>query len=118
MANQQMSNDILEAGTGFMPGLSEAIDRLSKQGYVENLVAKYDHFESDSGANKFYPEDFVFDGILRIENSSDPDDQSILYLVSTQDGTKGLYVESYGLYHGEELSKEMIDRFKESRHLL
>lgn len=110
---QQETLDILEAGTGFMLSLSEALRLLEKKGYAENLSAKIDHFECRSGQFKLYPQDFCVDGIIRFENTSDPDDQSILYAVSAPaHGLKGIYVESYGI-HQDELSREMIERLKD-----
>jgi hypothetical protein len=106
------AEDELEAGTGFMLQLAEGIQRLEILGFTENLSIRYDHFEARSGEVKLYPGDFKIDGMLRFENSSDPDDQSILYAVSSRDGkVKGAHVESYGLYH-EELSPEMLKTFK------
>lgn len=106
------SKDELKAGTGFMLELREGIAFFESEGYTENLIALFDHFECQSGAVKLYPKDFKVDGVMRFENTSDPDDQSILYAISSNDGKiKGAFVESYGLYH-DELSPEMIDRFK------
>ncbi|HEY8270929.1 MAG TPA: hypothetical protein VIG33_08570 [Pseudobdellovibrionaceae bacterium] len=110
------SLDILEAGTGFMFSLSEALHQLEKKGYSENLSAKTDHFECRSGRFKMYPKDIRVDGIARFENTSDPDDQSILYAISApSQGLKGVYVESFGI-HQDELSKEMIERLKNHPH--
>lgn len=104
--------DELTAGTGFMLELREGIRRIENIGYVANLSSRYDHFEAKSGEIKLYPGQFRIDGMLRFENTSDPDDQSILYAISSSDGElKGAYVESYGLYH-EELSPEMLRTFK------
>ena len=107
MMDQKTANDSLQAGTGFMMNLTDAIRKLSSRGYCENLVPRFDHLECRSGEIKLYPEDFVVEEMIRFENSSDPDDQSILYLVrSPSKGLRGLYVESYGLYH-DDLSDEM-----------
>lgn len=108
------AEDELKAGTGFMLQLHEGLSYVKNLGYTENLTPHYDHFECQSGKVKLMPSDFMVDGVMRFENTSDPDDQSILYAVSSTDGkTKGAYVESYGLYH-EDLSSEMIERFKKN----
>ena len=112
---EPQSEDILEAGTGFMLCLSEAIHDLEKKGYTENLSLKVDHFESDSGKHKFYPADFEVDQVMRFENTSDPDDQAILYAISDSKlGLKGLYIESYGIDQDEQ-SKEIIEKLKHHR---
>lgn len=112
----QMSQDILEAGTGFMIGLAETLKKLEEKGYTENLSARYDHFEAQSGRVQLYPDDFVVDHLIRFENTSDPDDQSVLYAISAPaHGVKGVYVESYGTYH-EELSPIMLEAIKDHPH--
>lgn len=116
MIQSKNENDMLKAGTGFMLSLADSIHHLYGQGYVENLIPRFDHFECRSGTIKLKPDDIVIDRLVRFENTSDPDDQSILYAVSApQLGLKGLYVEGYGPAQ-DELSHEMIERLKEHPH--
>lgn len=106
------SQDVLKAGTGFMPSVSESIRRLVDLGYTENLSAHKDHFECCSGKYKIYPKDMVVEKMLRFENASDPDDQAILYAISSpKDGIKGIYVEAYGIYQ-DDVSTEMLELLK------
>ena len=111
------TDEELTAGTGFMLQLREGLRHVEDLGYVYNWTPRYDHFEGNSGAIKLEPEEFVVDGLMRFENTSDPDDQSILYAISSKDGRyKGTYIESYGLYH-DDLSPEMLERFKHCANL-
>ncbi len=110
------SGDMQKAGTGFMPMPTEAMKHLHQRGYDKNLVLKFDHFEIDSGQEKIYPNEFTVDEAVRFENASDPDDQSILYAISSgSHNIKGLYLESYGLYH-EDVSRAMMEKLK--HHIL
>ena len=113
----QTLKHISQAGTGFMASLSETIRQLEKEGYDENLSVKYDHFACPRGGVELFPEEFEVDKVVRFENTSDPDDQSILYAISSPEkDIKGLYVESYGLYH-EELSPKMLKKLSDGcRH--
>lgn len=112
----QNTNDTLRAGTGFMLQPIEALEDFKKDGYDCNLVAHYDHFELDCGRVRVFPAEFVVDEFVRFENTSDPDDQSILYAISSaSDGWKGLFLESYGLYH-EDFSPEMLRKLGRPRH--
>lgn len=80
--------------------LIDALKILQRKGYTENLVPHYDHLTC--GEQKIYPSEMYFDQVVRFENESDPDDQSILYAISVPaKKLKGLYVESYGLYHDD-----------------
>jgi hypothetical protein len=107
-----LPKDMIRAGTGEMQCLSEAIKLLQEKGYNRSLVPAYDHFTCVNRTIKLYPEEIFFDEVMRFENTSDPDDQSILYAISSlADDIKGIYVESYGLYH-DDLSPEMIKRMQ------
>lgn len=116
MQEEISSLDVLEAGTGFMLGLYEMVTKLEKLGYKENLGARGDHFEARSGEIKLYPKDIVIDKMLRFENTSDPDDQAILYAISAPDlGLKGVYVDTYGL-NGDDLSPDLLRALRNMVH--
>ncbi len=103
-------SDISKAGTGFMIGLTDTIQELEAEGYVENLVPRFDHFECRSSKILIYPNEIEVDKVIRLENTSDPDDQAIVFAISIpKKNLKGLYVDSYGTYH-DDLSKDILDR--------
>jgi hypothetical protein len=113
--NDSTAQNMQQAGTGFMGSPTEAIKELEKRGYTENFMPRFDHLEANSGQDKISPEEFEVDEILRFENTSDPDDQSILYAISSPShGLKGTYLESYGPNQND-YSPAMLDRL--SRHL-
>lgn len=108
----QPAEEMANAGTGDMQCVAEAIKELKAKGYVHNLMLAYDHFKTEDDKIKLYPKDIFFDEVMRFENTSDPDDQSILYAISsTADDVKGICVESYGLYH-EDISPLIIKRMQ------
>lgn len=123
MENQKSPNkdnnrmDALRSGTGFMQSLTESLRRYEDQGYTENFTLRFDHLECQDGRLKIYPPDFILDEIERFENTSDPDDQTILYVISIpKHGLKGLSMESYGSYH-EDMSDAMLEHIKKQRLL-
>ncbi len=78
--------------------LSEAIDDLRKREYIADFNLKADAIHNDSMDLKLHPEQFHVDEIYRFEGASDPDDNVILYAISSDDGVKGLMVSAYGMY--------------------
>jgi hypothetical protein len=111
----ERAKEIQEAGTGFPITLAETLLPLQKNGYVDNLIPRYDHFEARLGQIKIFPEDFVVDQMIRFENTSDPDDTAILFAISSpKHQVKGVYVDSYGLYH-DDLSRAMLRRLSVDR---
>lgn len=96
-----------------MVTLTDAIHQLEDKGYTENLSPRFDHFECQDGKVRLYSSDFEVDEVIRFENSSDPDDQSILYAISSKEQElKGIFVESYGFYHND-LSPEILQKLKD-----
>lgn len=91
--------------------LSEAIHDLQRLGYtedfnlcavgVENKARKKTHRASDLNVVKYY----------RFEGETNPGDNSILYVIETSTGEKGLLVDAYGTYSGN-VSREMLDKLK------
>lgn len=93
-------------------GLTKALADLKAKGYSENFVPCYDHFVYGDEKIELYPHDLFFDDVIRFEDLSAPEGQSILYAISSpKKNVKGIYVESYGLYH-DNLSSSMIERMK------
>lgn len=112
---EQKASDMHQAGTGLMLSLSEGLKSFQDNGYTANIIPVFDHFSINDGKIRLEPDDIIVDDILRFENSSDPDDQSILYAISNVEGSiKGLYVDSFGRYH-DELSEEMLKSLSASR---
>lgn len=108
----QNANDTQKAGTGFMESVSEAVAYFEKQGYDKNISLRFDHLEVNNGQEKIFSDEFEVDEIFRFENTSDPDDQAVVYAISSPlHNLKGVFLESYGIYQ-EEISKSMIERLK------
>lgn len=98
-------------------GLAKTIEDLKTKGYTENFVPAFDHFVYGDEKIELYPHDIFFDDVIRFEDLSAPEGQAILYAISSPTkNVKGIYVESYGLYH-DNLSSSMIERIKFSHDL-
>jgi hypothetical protein len=87
--------------------LSEAINGLRKDGYTEDFNLEPHCLVCDSNQVQYHPENFSVDEYHRFEGMSNPDDNSILFAISSNDGVKGLLVDAYGVY-AENLSDTMI----------
>lgn len=91
--------------------LSEAISALQQEGYtedfnlcdagIENKHKKIIHPASELNVVKYY----------RFEGDSNPDDNTVLYVIETSRGEKGLLLDAYGAYSGN-VSNEMIHKLK------
>ncbi|RRQ50731.1 phosphoribosylpyrophosphate synthetase [Maribacter algicola] len=91
--------------------LSEAINELKKEGFsedfnlcdvgIENKAKRNIHKTVDLNVLKYY----------RFEGQTNPDDSTILYVIETSTGERGLLVDAYGVYAGN-VSLEMIEKLK------
>jgi len=88
---------------GEMTTLSQVMTQLNAEGYVTDFnlpVAENIHMETIT-AN---PEHFFIDRYYRFEGESDPEDEAILYAISSIGGDiKGIFVNGYGISADSEM---------------
>ncbi len=90
--------------------LSQAINKLKlEEGYEFDFNLMDEKIELRSESSLYHVDDFEVDKVLRFEGMSNPDDNAILYCITTTDGKKGTLVDGYGISGGQ-VSKEMLDK--------
>lgn len=97
--------------------LSQALNKLKlEEGYENDFNLLDEEIELKSENKTFGVEDFDVDKVLRFEGMSNPDDNAILYAITTSNGQKGVLVDGYGISSGQ-VSKKMIKKLdlKENR---
>lgn len=91
--------------------LSEALDGLKERGYTENFNLQSDCLECRALSLQLHPEDFRIDEYHRFEGDSNPDDNSVVYAISSKDGVKGVLVDAYGMY-SENVTPAMAQKLR------
>lgn len=92
--------------------LIDAINGLKSQGYTEDFNLKETHIDANNGQYQLSPDDFKVDEVYRFEGNSDPEDQSVLYAISSEKfKLKGLLVNAYGIYNNKE-ANEIIKKLR------
>ena len=91
--------------------LLDALKDLAKRGYVQDFDVIPNGIKSRELDLQLYPEDFSIDEFYRFEGDSDPDENSIIFAISSKSGIKGTLIDAYGVY-SEMLSSEMIEKLK------
>lgn len=94
--------------------MSEALNDLKAEGYSEDFNLKSHCIECNSMERRFQPDEFEIDKFFRFEGASNPDDNSIVYAISSKDGLKGVLVDAYGVY-ADSLNEEMVEKLKIAR---
>lgn len=94
--------------------LSEALTDLKKRGYTEDFNLQPHCIECPSLNIQWQPEKFAVEEFYRFEGMSNPDDNSIVFAISSDDGVKGTLVDAYGMY-AENLNDAMIKKLSIKR---
>lgn len=90
--------------------LTEGINALRSQGYSEDFNLKHNALESLTRGHEVKHDEFQVDKFFRFEDNTDPDDQSILYAISSEKyALKGILINSYSIY-SEAFSNEMMKK--------
>ena len=96
--------------------LSQAINKLKlEEGYEEDFNLLDEKIEMKSKKRTFGVEEFEVDKVLRFEGMSNPDDNAILYAITTSDNLKGVLVDGYGISSGQ-ISKKMMKKLDLKDH--
>ena len=80
--------------------LVEALQGLKAEGYQYDFNLISDGLHCKELDLIVGAEDFTVEEIHRFEGDSNPDDSSILYVLSTSKGVKGTMIDAYGTYSG------------------
>lgn len=79
-----------------MVSLLETLKIVKEQGYTEDLMR---HFCIEGTPILFRLKDFTIDKSLRVDHLSDPEEQTVVHALSSEDGChKGYIINGYGIY--------------------
>lgn len=93
----------------YMKSLATCLNRMITEGYTEDFKVTDYGLESLHKNENYKPEQIQIVNFFRFEGQSDPDDNAILYVIETNDGTKGTLIDAYGVYNDPKVTKFMKD---------
>lgn len=92
--------------------LSQTMEKLRKEGYVEDFNLQQNCLECRNGKFRVFADNFKVDKFFRFEGDSNPSDSSILYAISSEEPKlKGVLVNAYGIY-SEQVTDELLQRLE------
>jgi hypothetical protein len=91
-----------------MKTLSECIDKAAKHGYTEEFSVDETGLRNFDGSKHYEPHEVKLMNFYRFEGNSDPEDNSILYMLQTNDGTKGILADAYGAYSDQKIGPFIV----------
>jgi alkylation response protein AidB-like acyl-CoA dehydrogenase len=83
--------------------MAEAIQALIQRGFTANFEFLDNAFRDVDSGKTFQAEKLTIVEHYRFEGTSDPDEMSVVYAVESDDGTKGIIVDAFGVYANPEL---------------
>ncbi len=102
----------------YMKSLATCLNKMVIDGYVNDFKVTDDRLVCLQKDKSYSPEEVHVVNFFRFEGNSDPDDNAILYVIETDDGTKGTVVDAYGVYtdgnvslfmkHVEDINKKVV----------
>ena len=79
--------------------VSQTINALKRQGYDLDFNIKQECLICHQTNTVLSPEDFEMDAVYRFEGESNPDDEAVVYAISSPKySVKGILVNAYGIY--------------------
>lgn len=95
--------------------LSQTVDALKEQGYDLDLNIREECLTCHRTNTVLSPDDFEIDAVYRFEGESNPDDEAVVYAISSpRYGVKGVLVNAYGIY-ADEASDALVEKLRSAR---
>ncbi len=90
-----------------MKSLALCLNKMVLDGYDDDFKINDKGLKSLKTEKIYQPEDITISNFFRFEGQSDPNDNTILYVVESDDGAKGTIVDAYEPYADTKLSEFM-----------
>lgn len=92
--------------------VSETVDGLKKEGYTMDFNIRHKCIVCNQTNTILSPDDFEIDKVYRFEGESNPDDEAVVYAISSPTfGVKGTLVNAYGIY-ADVPSAALVEKLK------
>ena len=91
--------------TSDMKTLTSVIHKLEADGYTTNFKVEENKLISLDSEKTFNPGQVHINSFYRFEGASDPDENSIVYAIETDNGEKGTLTDAYGTYADPNVGK-------------
>lgn len=103
------NNDFMENNDliPHMKSLSSLTNKMVLNGYDDDFKITDRGLKSLKTEKIYQPEQINIINFFRFEGQSDPNDNTIMYVIETSDGLKGTLIDAYGPYADRKLSEFM-----------
>ena len=88
----------------YLKTLVECHNKMMENGYKEDFIIDEGRLKCVSSDKIYVAPDINIVNFYRFEGQSDPDDNSIMYVLEAADGKKGTLIDAYGAYADPDIS--------------
>lgn len=82
----------------YMKSLATCVNRMITDGYAEDFKITDTGLESMNQHKIYNADQIQIINFFRFEGLSHPHDNAVLYVIETNDGTKGTLIDAFGMY--------------------
>lgn len=93
----------------YMKSLAICVNRITTDGYTEDFKITEQGLQSLNKQKNYSPDQIRIVNFFRFEGMSNPDDNAVLYIIETADGTKGTLIDAYGMYNDARIGQFVKD---------
>ena len=93
----------------WMKDLASCANQMKQEGFKEDFQVTEKGLHTFDKSKSYQPDQIRILSFYRFEGVSDPGDNTILYVIETNDGTKGTLVDGYGAYADENVSRFIVE---------
>jgi|SRR5579875_125382 len=93
----------------YMKSLTTCLNKVVSDGYTEDFKVTDQGLEALQQHKVYQPEHVHIVNFFRFEGTSNPDDEAVLYVLQTDDGTRGTLIDAYSVYADPHVSKFIRD---------
>lgn len=103
------NNDFMENNdlVPHMKSLASLTNKMVLKGYDDDFKITDNGLKSLRTDKIYQPDQINIINFFRFEGQSDPNDNTIMYVIETSDGLKGTIIDAYGPYADRKLSEFM-----------
>lgn len=101
----------------YLKTLVECHKKMLSDGYTEDFTVDDGLLKCLKTEKTYKPDEVTICNFFRFEGQSDPEDSSIMYVIETNDGTKGTIIDAYGAYSDPDLSPFITEVEKISKKI-
>jgi hypothetical protein len=91
----------------YMKSLASCLNQIILDGFTEDFQVNEEGLYGINNKATFQPQQIKVVNFFRFEGMSDPDDNAVLYVIETTDGTKGTLIDAYGIYNDPRIARFM-----------